>query len=114
MTEANSPNRIAGENSLKFQRKINYKLEDNYLLFDDKKKSQDDSSSPNSGIKENLDDILSSMEFDKFKEKDAYNKDEFYVTLCTVAKRAKAFREMFMDKKPKYIKPIRPRVSRRS
>ena len=53
---------------------------------------------------------MSSMEFDKFKEKDAYNKDEFYVTLCTVAKRAKAFREMFMDKKPKYIKPLRPRV----
>lgn len=41
---------------------------------------------------------MSSMEFDKFKEKEAYNKDEFYVTLCTVAKRARAFREMFMDK----------------
>ena len=77
-------------------------------MFDDKPK--DDAASPNSNIKENLDDIMSSMEFDKFKEKDAYNKDEFYVTLCTVAKRAKAFREMFMDKKPKYIKPLRPRV----
>jgi len=41
---------------------------------------------------------MSSMDFDKFKEKEAYNKDEFYVTLCTVAKRAEAFREMFMDR----------------
>lgn len=57
-----------------------------------------------------LDDIMDSMEFDKFKDKEAYNKDEFYVTLCTVAKRAKAFREMFMDRKPNFIKPIRPRV----
>jgi hypothetical protein len=45
-----------------------------------------------------IDDILSSFEFDKFKEKEAYNKDEFYITLCTVAKRAKAFRELFLDR----------------
>ena len=45
-----------------------------------------------------LEDILYSFEFDRFKDKDAYNKDKFYVTLCTVAKRARAFREMFMDK----------------
>ena len=110
MTDTNSPNRIARKASLKYQSNINFKLEDNYNLFDDKKNGQRGILSPNSIVKENLDDILSSMEYDKFKEKDAYNKDEFYLTLCTVAKRAKAFREMFMDKKPKYIKPIRPRV----
>jgi hypothetical protein len=48
-------------------------MEANYKLFDDK--SKDKIATPNSNVIENLDDIMSSMEFDKFKEKDAYDKD---------------------------------------
>ena len=42
--------------------------------------------------------MMNSMEFDVFKSKEAYDKDEFYVKLCKGAKRAIAFKEMFMDK----------------
>lgn len=41
---------------------------------------------------------MNSMEFDVFKSKEAYDKDEFYIKLCMGAKRAIAFKEMFMDK----------------
>ena len=53
--------------------------------------------------------MMNSMEFDVFKSKEAYDKDEFYVKLCKGAKRAIAFKEMFMDKQPKYMRTISPK-----
>tara|TARA_B110000285_G_C14775403_1_gene445983 strand:- start:170 stop:643 length:474 start_codon:yes stop_codon:yes gene_type:complete len=105
--QKNSPNIVARNAGLKFHKAIDYGKQDNYLFFENKSSKKILTPNDNNPM---LDEIMDSMEFDKFKDKEAYNKDEFYVTLCTVAKRAKAFREMFMDRKPNFIKPIRPRV----
>ena len=48
----------------------------------------DGTGSPKETNKALLEDMMNSMDYDIFKDKEAYDKDEFYVKLCKGAKRA--------------------------